>query len=831
MRRPALTLVLVAVAILNGQSALRSAEPDREGVEFFEKKIRPVLVKHCYACHSTEAEQIEGGLVLDSREGIRTGGDSGHAVVPGDLKESLLIGALRFEDFEMPPDEQLPDTVIADFEKWIKMGAPDPRDDKMPVVKPQLDLDKARQFWSLQPLSQASPPTVKDPEWGRNAIDRYVLARLESHGLQPARRADPRVLVRRVYFDLTGLPPTPAQVDEFVADPSPEAFARLVDRLLDSSRFGERWGRHWLDVVRYGESTGMERNFTFPYAWRYRDYVIAAFNDDKPFDRFIVEQIAGDLLPAENTEQRNEQLIATGLLAIGTKSLNEPNREKFLMDVVDEQIDVTTQAFLAFTASCARCHDHKFDPIPHEDYYALAGIFRSTDTLYGTGKINGNRQQGQLLALAPSGLKRITPGGPGKGKAQNAKALKQQAGQLAAAKRRLAQLRKNADKNPAAAKRLAATETQIARLQKQVRKARQADAEPAPTTGNADTLLVMATQDAARPADTELRVRGEANDRGKTIPRGFLSVLNANKPPVFTNKTSGRLEYARWIASADNPLTARVTVNRVWMHLFGSGLVTSVNNFGASGDRPSHPQLLDHLAAEFIETGWSVKQLVRSITNTRVYQMTSASNPQGAQIDPDNRLLWRANQRRLEVEAIRDAILMTSGQLDLTPGKGSIVETIGDGNVGRNLRPDQFAVQSRQRSVYLPIVRGAVPEILQVFDFPDPSMIYGQREVTTVPTQALFMMNSPFVIEQAARFADRVLAAGQLQPDQRVELAYRLALARVPTGDEVAAATEFLRGARKSFAGPSAQPADANAKAWASFCQTLFACSEFRYVD
>ncbi|MDP6060650.1 MAG: PSD1 and planctomycete cytochrome C domain-containing protein, partial [Pirellulaceae bacterium] len=625
-------------------------------------------------------------MLLDTRESTRKGGESGHAVVPGNLKESLLINALRFEDFEMPPDEPLPESVIADFEKWIKLGAPDPREGKMPVVRKELDIEKAREFWSFSPIRKSSPPKIEKKSWPRTDIDRFVLARLESKGLEPNMDADPRVLVRRVYFDLIGLPPTPEQVNEFIGDPSAAALEQLIDRLLDSPQFGARWGRHWLDVVRYGESTGMERNFTFPYAWRYRDYVIQSLNKDKPFDRFIAEQVAGDLLPADNNDQRNEQLIATGVLAIGTKSLNETNREKFVMDVVDEQIDVTTQAFMAFTVSCARCHDHKFDPIPNEDYYSLAGIFRSTETFYGTGKLNGNRQQGKLLALGPKDVKPVATGGATGRKGNTTKKL---ANQLKAAQRRLQQLRKQASKNDAAAKRATNAEAQVKKLQAQIRKSkRDAEAQTA-KPDPATTVLVMAVQDAADPSDTALRIRGEANERGDTIPRGFLTILTPEKAPEIESDTSGRLQYAQWITRPHNPLTSRVAVNRIWMHLFGRGIVATVNNFGATGERPTHPELLDNLAIEFVENGWSVKQLIRTVMNSRVYQLAGVSNAKAEEVDPDNNLLWRMNQRRLEVEAIRDSILMASGELDLSPGKGSIVESIGDGDIGRNLRPDQ----------------------------------------------------------------------------------------------------------------------------------------------
>ena len=817
-------LSIAAVFVVSAENPGAAADPTVRDLEFFEKKIRPVLVKHCYECHSEKSKELGGKLLLDTRAGSRKGGESGHAVVPGDIKESLLLNALRFEDFEMPPEEALPERVIADFEKWIKMGAPDPRDGAVKTARKGIDFDKAREFWSFRPITAPQPPKVSGAEWARSDIDRFVLARLEAKDLKPVADAEPQALVRRLYFDLIGLPPTPAQVDDFVADPSPEAFRALVDRLLDSPQFGERWGRHWLDVVRYGESTGMERNFTFPYAWRYRDYVIGAFNVDKPFDRFLTEQVAGDLLPFENVAERDEHLIATGLLAMGTKSLNETNKEKFAMDVVDEQIDVTTQAFMAFTASCARCHDHKFDPILQEEYYALAGVFRSTDTFYGTAKVNGNRQVGSLLALSAEGVSVIAPKG---GKAYgNKKVVNNQLKKLRA---QLARLKKQAEKNAAGKKRLANAQRQINKLQAQLKGAN-ANAKPAGTPPGKNATLVMAVRDSNNPADTQYRIRGEANERGKTIPRGFPTILSGAHVPVIDTSKSGRLSYAQWMTSDDNPLTSRVAVNRIWMHLFGRGIVVTVNNFGATGAQPTHPELLDHLASEFKGNGWSVKNMIRNIVNSRVYHLSVVGSESAQAVDPDNNLLWRMNQRRLEAEAIRDAILATGGQLDLTPGEGSVVQTVGDGDIGRTIRAERFATAGTKRSVYLPIVRGAVPEVLQVFDFPDPSIIFGQREVTTVPTQALFMLNSPFAIEQASKFAKRVLAE-EATDQQRVRRAYRLALSRAPTDEETAATIQFLDETTASLGTGKTRSDEVRLKAWTGFCQTLFASSEFRYVN
>lgn len=809
---PAFALSLLLAA------CLPAAEPTAEQIEFFEKKIRPVLVSKCYKCHSAKSKELKGGLLLDTREGIRRGGETGHAVVPGNFDESLILSSIRYDELEMPPDEQLPDNVVKDFERWIKMGAPDPRDGKSAPIRRTINFEKAREFWSFQPIGNHKPPKTSDPTWPSNEIDHFVLARLEAKDIRPVLDAEPRVLVRRLYFDLIGLPPTPEQVEEFVADPSAAALESLVDRLLESQQFGERWGRHWMDIVRYAESTGMERNYTFPQAWRYRDYVINAFNSDKPFDQFIKEQVAGDLLPSDDKKQRDEQLIATGMLAMGPKSLNERNKEKFAMDIVDEQIDVISRAFLGLTASCARCHDHKFDPIPQKEYYQLAGIFRSTNTFYGTGGGRGNRQGGQLIALRPDSLTPVRVAGNAGGKKNSAKRLK---GQLRGAEKRLAQLKKKNVNQ----KQIKRTEAQIKRLRAQLKK--QKAPEAAPKQSNDE--LVMAVLDASNPGDTQIRLRGEANDRGDRVPRGFLTIATLADAPQVGDAGSGRAELAEWLTQKDNPLTARVAANRVWQHLFGRGIVGTVNNFGANGDRPSHPELLDSLAQRLVDNRWSVKQLIKFIVTSHVYRLSSSSNAVAEQADPQNRLLWRMNQRRLEGEAIRDAILMASGQIDLTPGEKSIVTKIGDGDIGRGINPSRFKVNNTKRSVYLPIVRGAVPEMLRVFDFPEPSIIAGQRDVTTVPTQALYMMNSPFVVEQSQQMAKRILAKQQLDDSDRINLAYQLALCRPASADEISRSLEFIEQATAAANGGESE--DESESAWAGFCQVLFASGEFRYVE
>ncbi|MCA9137345.1 MAG: PSD1 domain-containing protein [Planctomycetales bacterium] len=808
-----------------------SAADDTEQVAFFESKIRPVLIEHCYECHSATSKEPEGGLLLDTREGIRRGGETGHAVVPGELADSLIMNALRHDSIEMPPDEKLPDHVIADFEKWIQMGAIDPRDGKSAMIRRDIDFERAREFWSFQGIASPAVPAIKNASWIKNDIDAFVLSRLEAAQIKPVDDADSDVLARRIYFDLIGLPPTPDQLDAFnramKQDPD-QAVGSLVDTLLDSRHFGERWGRHWLDVVRYAESTGMERNGTFTRAWHYRDYVIDALNDDRPYDQFIREQIAGDLLSYDSIDQRNRQLIATGMLALGPKSLNETKKEKFQMDVVDEQIDVVSRAFLGLTASCARCHDHKFDPIPQSEYYSLAGIFTSTETLYGTSKTNGNRNPGRLLAINGESVSTVAVGGGAGGNKQE----KQYRTQVKALEKKLASLEqqlkkpKNAQTKVATQKRLDETRDDLRRARARLKQATQPDDVAAK-----EAMLVMAVAEANQIGDTKLRIRGEPDEYGKEIPRGFLTIASLEKSPDLRPEQSGRVELAQWMVSPGNPLVARVAVNRVWQHLFGRGIVNTVNNFGANGDRPTHPLLLDHLATQFVRQGWSVKDLIRTIMTSHVYRLSCDDDADALAADPGNELLWRMNQRRLEAEAIRDAMLFSSGRLDLQPPTGSPVQRMGEGIIGRNLKSDDAAMQQVSRSVYLPILRGGVPEMLSLFDFPEPSIIGGVRNVTTVPTQALFMMNNPQVIESASKLAQRIAANGD-DPRDRVRLAYRLTLSRTPSESEIDRVLDYVQMTQRQLVSNDRLDDDeSNEFAWAGFCQTLFASSEFRYLN
>lgn len=834
-------LLVVASSRLNHSDELAAEDTavsnlDTAGVDFFEKRIRPVLVKHCFECHSEGASTVGGRLLLDTREGTASGGDYGAGIAPGQPNESWIIKAIRYDDddLQMPPQEKLPASVIHDFERWVEMGAPDPRQDTMTPkpdsrerVEVEKELEEAEQFWAFQRPRMPLLPVVSDTRWPIDDIDRFVLEKLESERLRPADDASRMTWLRRVYYDLIGLPPSPLEISDFLNDDDPDAYAKVVDHLLESPQFGERWGRHWLDVARFAESSGKEANWTFPHAWRYRNWVIEAFNEDKPYDQFIREQIAGDLLPYDTDEQRADQIVATGFLAIGPKSLNEMNGTQFRMDLVDEQIDVMSQAILGLTVACARCHDHKFDPIPTDDYYALAGIFLSTDTFYGTHQSLGNRRGSDLIAIndptepidadlrLTSFERRRLEATLSRAKARHDDLLSE-----FAALRRDPESSGTSDRI-AARRQFLALRNQIAITEEKL--------ESYDSFGIPEQFA-MGVQNARRAVDTFVLVRGEIDKRGEQVPRGFVEVLSDGPAERIDRRTSGRIELADWLTNEENRLTSRVIVNRIWHHLMGSGIVATVDNFGMNGQRPSHPELLDYLAVEFQQEGWSIKRMIRKITLSRTYRMSSDYDATSFAVDPENRWLWRMSKRRLDAECIRDSMLQASGQLDLDPPLASAVATLGDGYVGRTIRESQLTVDRPMRSVYLPVIRDLVPDALGLFDFSEPSLVSGARDATNVPTQALYMMNNEFVAEQSDQLARRVL---QQSPDHysRIENAYLLTLCRRPTRQEVGFATQFFRDY-----GPSNQHRFLNRdtvrmRAWPGFCQALMCSAEFRYLD
>ena len=812
--------------------SVHSKKQAANNLQFFEKKIRPVLVEHCYQCHSVKSKEVEGGLLLDTRAGIRKGGDSGKAVVPKNLEESLLIDSIKHESFEMPPEKKLSKEIIADFEKWIKMGAPDPRDGKSDTAKlKKKSLEENRNYWAFRPLSTAKFPAVSNKKWARGSIDRLVLSQLEKANLSPAADADRYTLLRRATYDLTGVPPTHAEVQQFINDKSPDAFAKVIDRLLESEQFGERWGRHWLDVARYADSSGGGRDFTYTNAWRYRDYVINSFNKNKPFDQFLKEQIAGDLLPYKTDTQRSEQLIATGFLVIGPKNLGERDKEKTRMDVVDEQLDTVGRAFLGLTLGCARCHSHKFDPVSLNDYYAIAGIFSSTRTLRKPKPTDSqSKWQPVPLPVDKAEAKRLKKQYDIVKKAAGKKRTKTLA-HVTELEKQLKELTKSSAPN--VKEKMAQLEKQliVARFQGDV-----ASGENSVLGGYISPLpMALAVEDQEKAVDEKIRIRGQVHSLGNQVPRGFLSLLTNEKSPEIPKDKSGRVQFAEWMTdrhSPATPLVARVAVNRIWKHLFGAGIVRTTDNFGIQGEKPSHPELLDHLATRLIEQDWSIKEMIREIMLSRVYQLKADQNEMALKIDPDNRLLWRANGRRLDVEAIRDSILTISGLLDKQQG-GSTLTLIGSlGSSRRGYRTIDINPFYR-RGVYLPIIRSGLSsqmDMYSVFDFPDSGFVNGHRDSTTVPTQALYLMNSPFMVKNSQAIAKQFLEDPQLKDDEaRVKRAFISFFSRPATKQETTSSLKYITNFQQAMQKQNKKTA--RLEAWTSFCQSLFASNEFLFLN
>ena len=710
---------------------------------------------------------------------------------------------------------------------FLLVAGPGAAADPVPADAWQQEVAAGRRHWAFQKPVGPAAPAVRDAAWPRGDIDRFLLAAMEEAGVRPVADAGREALIRRLSFDLTGLPPTPEEVRAFAAATAPDAVERLVDRLLASPRFGERWARHWLDVARYADSSGKETNLPYPHAWRYRDWVIAAFNDDKPYDQFLKEQLAGDLLTHAGPADQADKIIATGFLALGPKGLNERNRRQFEMDVVDEQIDVVSQSMLGLTLACARCHDHTFDPVTQRDYYALAGIFMSSETLYGTQPQLQNLHASTLVELPPeAGL----PSAVAPLAAADLARLRQEVRERAESAGDLAQ--------DAMAARREGRDANGAAMFLRVRAARdrqfgaQSDLDQFRDDGS-PRALAMGVLDRPRSVDSQLLARGEVDQPGETVPRGLVEVLCAPDEPRTIAAGSGRLDLASWIASRDNPLTARVMVNRVWLKLMGHGLVASPDNFGIMGMEPSHPELLDHLAVGFMDDGWSVKGLIRRIVLSRGYQLTAVHDAAAFAIDPDNRLRWRMDQRRLEAEAIRDAMLAVAGRLDLEPTPGSPVARVREDRQGMIQLVATVRGQPEScRSIYLPILRDQLPDFLAVFDFPDASLVSGDRDATNVPAQGLFLLNNPEVVGLARAFADRVARLPGTTPD-RLAWAFEMALGRPPSPAERSTInafwTDFSRVHARRGAAQSAR-ATPGSLAIVAYCQALFATAEFRHV-
>jgi mono/diheme cytochrome c family protein len=819
------TLRCAALALVAVAAPVPSARAD----DFFENKIRPLFAEHCAKCHGAE-EKVKGGLKMNTRADLIAGGESGPAVVPGKPDESLLIRSVKYTDdaLKMPPKGKLSDQQIADLAKWVKDGAKWPNADVKPNPEPKpngpLFTAEQKAFWAFQPVREPAVPKVSGVT---HPIDAFVRSKLSDSGLSPAASADKRTLIRRATFDLTGLPPTPDEVTAFVNDPSPQAFEKVLDRLLASPAYGERWARHWLDVARYADSNGLDENTSFGAAWRYRDYVIQALNDDKPYDRFVREQLAGDLLPFASREERLQNLTATGFLVLGPKVLAEPDKQKMLLDIADEQLDTVGKAFMGLTLGCARCHDHKFDPIPARDYYSLLAVFTSTRTM-------------QNLNTVAKAFERA-PDGPEAGEVVLARAKLEQL------TRQLRKIERDFGATPATEKE----KRSALHLQAEERRAAIKKLE---AVLPASPMVLAVDEGSAAAYGTQLRnlfvqIRGNYVSPGTEAPAVFPRIISGEEQAAFVRATapavanskpntirygaarasSGRLELANWLADPKHPLTARVLVNRVWQHHFGEGLVRTPDNFGRLGERPTHPELLDWLALRFTENGWSLKKLHKLVMLSATYQQASTHNAQAAERDPDNRLLWRFNRRRLEAEAIRDALMLTAGTLDRTAG-GSLLNNGNFEYINNEHSRGGVRYGTHRRSVYLPVIRNNVFDFFQAFDFVEPHVSNGKRAATVIPSQALYLMNNPFVVEQSKALADALLSAKGTDAE-RIARAYPRLFARDATTDEVTRAQSFIQRYEAALAESVKDPTARRAKAWAAWCQVLFASSEFVYVN
>ncbi|MDI1320439.1 MAG: PSD1 and planctomycete cytochrome C domain-containing protein [bacterium] len=733
-------------------------------LQFFEAKIRPVLSEQCFKCHSHQADRIKGKLMLDSRDAVLLGGVTGPALIPGKPDDSLLIQAIRYtdEDLRMPPADhggKLTDQQIADFTEWVKRGAPDPR---VPVMaasgKAYGGVGKAH--WAFQPVKKPDVPAVQDAAWVQSPIDNFVLAKLEANGLHPNPIADKRTLIRRVTFDLTGLPPAEPDIQRFIADDSPGAYAKVIDRLLASPAYGEHWARYWLDVSRYSDTKGdaPKRNDPrYPHAWTYRDYVIDAFNTDKPYSQFILEQLAADRLVVEDENKAKAKkveaprdrtvLAALGFLTLGNQF--DGRRD----DVIADQIDVTTKAFLGLTVACARCHDHKFDPIPTKDYYSLYGVFANT---VEPPRVTAEPTLFSKIPQTPGLLDYMA----------KSEALEKKEADLQA---QFLEFRRSRDRDPQKRRALVRNE---GLLQREI-----GDLEMEHPGAPARANIVF---DVPRSRDYPVLLRGEAQNKGDTVPRRFLECLapDPKKRPEW-NKGSGRVDLARAIADPKNPLTARVFVNRVWQQLLGAGFVGTPDDLGNMSSPPLNPELLDWLASRFVESGWSIKQLQRTIALSGTYQVAGTTNPAALALDPDNKLLWRANLQRLDFEEVYDSLLAIAGTLDRTVG-------------GKSIMPSSDTFGTR-RSLYTYIDRRNPPELLTQFDFPNPDTPSGKRYETTVPQQALFLMNSPLVVETARKLTHRPEFAMFDTDRDRVTSLYLAIFQRPPTDQEVELGVRYVR--------------------------------------
>jgi hypothetical protein len=733
---------VAAALLLTVFFAARAEELAKEQVEFFEKHIRPVLVEHCYECHSKQSEKLKGKLLLDNREASLKGGESGPGIVPGNPDASLVLQALRYENFEMPPKGKLPAETVAKFEQWIKDGAADPREGSgLPSIAPAAAIDfeaARRQLWSLRPLQPHRPPAVGKANWPQQPLDDFMFQRMEARNLKAAPAAGRRIWLRRVSLDLIGLPPTPADITSFESDESPDAAARVVDQLLASPHYGERVARMWLDLARYAEDqahiVGKDESLFYPNAYLYRDWVISALNSDMPYDRFVQLQLAADLLEGDDSPNA----AALGLIGLGPKYYGRRSMQ-VMSDEWEDRVDIVGRGLLGLTVACARCHDHKFDPIGTEDYYALAGVFAST-TMF-------NRPLSAEIEKASDDSKGNKDFENGKKAAGEAKDPKQS----------------------------------------------------------------MHIVREGEPTNLNVFIRGSVENKGPIVPRHFLRVLCPGDVQLFASG-SGRRELAEAITDPANPLTARVIVNRLWGLYFGRPLAATASNFGSLGEEPTHPELLDFLTLRFLEANWSMKDLTRSLVLSATYGQGSGvgdleSGVEGQEsIDPENRLLSHFPRRRLTVEQWRDSILAAAGRLD---------ESLG----GKSIDPQQPA--ERRRTIYSRASRLELNKLLAMFDYPDPNVHADRRVETTTPLQKMFVLNSPFMVEEAAALANRLMSdvpeAAFAANYQRIDYAYRLLYGRPATDEEMKIGSRFL--------------ASGTSSRWKEYAHVLLAANELLYVD
>ncbi len=943
--RTAFFVLIAAAAAFEGRL---SAEISPEDEKFFENRIRPALVKYCYECHSEEADKKKGGLWLDRKAGWEVGGDTGPAAVPGDLAGSLLIETILYDDpdLEMPPDGKLPPEVIADFEEWVQRGLPDPRTNAgMKITPDGMSLEEGRKFWSFQP---------RETDFGeRKTIDHFIDARLEEAGIDPEPATSALQRLRRTKIDLTGLIPSEEEQEEILADHSPERWEQLIDRWLDSKAFGERWGRHWLDLMRYADSSGGGRAMPFPQAWRFRDHVIDSFHQDRPLNDLITMHLAGDLLPSENEEERIENLISTGFLVLGPHNYENQNKAELDFEIVDEQLDTLGRAFMGQTFGCARCHDHKFDPVPTKDYYAMAGILLSSNSvthsnvskwhtepippseeaaaavaLYETktkelkNEVSGLKKElaalgrgsgGQMAQVAPESLPGFvmdnsaaevtgewtkstsTPRWVGEGylhdmnQGKGEKSVRFET-RIPRAGRYEIRVSYSAgtNRNPRAPFSVETREKKETVFVNQKLKPKHDGLFQ--TLGNyviqeGETVIVIASNDSDEnghiivdavqwlPLDrtpevlteseskeekaaamvldeqlanaekelkdlqkkapsipramavvdreigkirgTELRIRGMESNRGDYVPRGFLEVAMWDEAQI-SDETSGRLEMAQWITDARNPLTSRVLANRIWLHLLGEGLVRTPDNFGVTGEVPTHPELLDFLAEKLIADGWSTKSLIREIVLSKVYSRAVGNGRSEASgLDPENKLYWKGHLRPVGAEALRDAMLTLSGELNTEAGGPSLP---------KGFRSEfGYKFTTLRRSVYVPVFRNTGYELFSIFDFANPNFSVGKRSKSTIPTQALFLTNHPFVHERAKAAAEQLLSAPVEDDRSRVDLAFRRSLGRTASESEIALAIQFLRDSGDT-------ESEDEIFAWTALQRSLFGTVDFRFL-